>query len=185
MTINVTLVVVGGDVKTTEIKPRLPAILGRGRGATILLPHPLVSRQHCELYEANGQLMVKDLGSLNGTYVGQDKIAECILAPDSLLTVGSVTFRAVYEMNGTSVPLGEGVGHGASDTAVGIEMLGSTETPPEPTLDGTETVRQPTSVEAAGEPEVVMPTFEEIEEAEEKADEEDDFQSFLRGLEGK
>jgi pSer/pThr/pTyr-binding forkhead associated (FHA) protein len=91
------LIVVGGDVKTTEIKLRLPAIVGRGKGSTITLLQPLVSRQHCELYEAGGRLWVRDLGSLNGTYVNNEKVTESELPPNELLTVGTVTFRAVYE----------------------------------------------------------------------------------------
>jgi predicted component of type VI protein secretion system len=100
MTLNVKLVVVGGDVKTTELTLRLPSTIGRGRGTSVILPHPLVSRQHCELYEADGQLMVRDLGSLNGTFVNNQRITDSLLAPGELLTVGTVTFRAVYEVEG-------------------------------------------------------------------------------------
>jgi pSer/pThr/pTyr-binding forkhead associated (FHA) protein len=99
------LVVVGGDVKTTEIKLRLPAIIGRGKGSTITLLQPLVSRQHCELFETNGKLWVRDLGSLNGTYVNNEKVTESEIPPNELLTVGTVTFRAVYEpLGGASAP---------------------------------------------------------------------------------
>jgi pSer/pThr/pTyr-binding forkhead associated (FHA) protein len=98
MPLNAKLVVVGGDVKTTEIALRLPSTIGRGRGTTIVLPHPLISRQHCELFEAGGQLMVRDLGSLNGTFVNNERVTEAPLAPGELLTVGTVTFRAVYEV---------------------------------------------------------------------------------------
>jgi len=97
MSLNAKLVVVGGDVKTTEIKLKLPSTIGRGRGTSIVLPHPLISRQHCELYEAGGQLMVRDLGSLNGTFVNNQRVTESAIAPGELLTVGTVTFRAVYE----------------------------------------------------------------------------------------
>jgi predicted component of type VI protein secretion system len=94
---NAKLIVVGGEAKTKEVKLKFPCIIGRGKGATLLLPHPLVSRQHCEIFEANGQLMVRDLGSLNGTYVNNEKIEDAyLLAPGQLLTVGSVTFRAEY-----------------------------------------------------------------------------------------
>jgi pSer/pThr/pTyr-binding forkhead associated (FHA) protein len=104
MPLNVKLVVVGGDVKTTELSLRLPATIGRGRGQSVVLPHPLVSRQHCELFEADGQLMVRDLGSLNGTFVNNQKVDEAPLPPGELLTVGTVTFRAVYETE--EVPAG-------------------------------------------------------------------------------
>ena len=95
MSLNAKLVVVGGDVKTAEIKLRLPSTIGRGRGTTIILQHPLVSRQHCELYESAGQLMVRDLGSLNGTFVNNQRVTESPLPAGELLTVGTVTFRAV------------------------------------------------------------------------------------------
>jgi predicted component of type VI protein secretion system len=104
MPLNAKLVVVGGDVKTTEIPLKLPSIIGRGRGIAIILPHPLVSRQHCEVYESAGQLMVRDLGSLNGTFVNNERITESILGPGELLTVGTVTFRAVYELEGGKKP---------------------------------------------------------------------------------
>ena len=104
MSLTAKLVVVGGEVKSAEIKLRLPSTIGRGRGATIMLPHPLVSRQHCELFETNGRLMVRDLGSLNGTFVNNERISEATLPPGELLTVGAVTFRAVYDVQEASGP---------------------------------------------------------------------------------
>jgi len=104
MPLSAKLVVVGGEVKSAEIKLRLPSTIGRGRGSTIMLPHPLVSRQHCELFETNGRLMVRDLGSLNGTFVNNERISEAALSPGELLTVGAVTFRAVYSVQEASAP---------------------------------------------------------------------------------
>jgi pSer/pThr/pTyr-binding forkhead associated (FHA) protein len=99
---NVKLVVVSGEVKTKELTVKLPSIIGRGRDLTVVLPHPLVSRNHCELYEADGKLMVRDLGSLNGTFVNNERVTESPLASGELLTVGTVTFRAVYSAAGKS-----------------------------------------------------------------------------------
>lgn len=91
------LVVVGGDAKATEVNLKLPTIIGRGREAPLTLPHPLVSRQHCEIFEQNGQLVVRDLGSLNGTFINNERITEAVLPNGELLTIGTVTFRAVYD----------------------------------------------------------------------------------------
>lgn len=93
------LVVVGGEAKQAEVRLKaLPATIGRAREATLTLPHPLVSRKHCEIFEENGQLYVKDLDSLNGTYVNNQRIdGQQPLAPEQLLTLGNVTFRAVYQ----------------------------------------------------------------------------------------
>ncbi len=94
---NAKLVIVGADIKPGEYKLKLPAVLGRGKEATLKLVHSLVSRAHCEIFEIDGQLMVRDLGSLNGTYVAGQRIAEAVPLPSGeLLTVGSVTFRADY-----------------------------------------------------------------------------------------
>jgi predicted component of type VI protein secretion system len=93
------LLVVGGEAKSGEFELRLPTTIGRGREAALTLPHPLVSRVHCELFERDGKLVVKDLESLNGTFVNNQKIVgEKVLEPEQLLTLGNVTFRAVYQM---------------------------------------------------------------------------------------
>jgi hypothetical protein len=92
------LIVVGGKAQANEFPLSLPAIVGRSRAADLPLNHPLVSRQHCELFESGGNLMVRDLGSLNGTFIGQSRITnEVVLSPGGLLTIGSVTFKAVYD----------------------------------------------------------------------------------------
>jgi hypothetical protein len=92
------LIVVSGTTKASEIMLRLPAVLGRGRDATLMLPHPLISRRHCEVFESNGYLVVRDMGSLNGTYINNKRITEAVLPPGGMLTLGSVTFQAVYEV---------------------------------------------------------------------------------------
>jgi len=97
--LDVKLLVVGGDAKSAELRLTLPTSIGRSREATLTLPHPLVSRMHCELFERDGRLFVRDLGSLNGTFVNNERIKmEMAILPEQLLTVGNVTFRAVYEL---------------------------------------------------------------------------------------
>ncbi len=91
------LLVIGGDAKFGEVDLLLPTTIGRGREATLTIPHPLVSRLHCEIFERHGKLVVKDLKSLNGTFVNNQKIVgEEVLEPEQLLTLGNVTFRADY-----------------------------------------------------------------------------------------
>jgi hypothetical protein len=92
------LVVVGGEAKPKEIPIQPPLVIGRGREVTLTLPHPLVSRNHCEIDESDGYLVVRDLGSLNGTFINNERVAEAVLPPGDLLTIGTVTFRAVYEV---------------------------------------------------------------------------------------
>ena len=91
------LVIVGGADTALEYVLDLPTTIGRGQENDIPLAHPLVSRKHCELFEEDGRLVVRDVGSLNGTYVGNQPVEDSsFLDPGKLLTVGTVTFRAIY-----------------------------------------------------------------------------------------
>ena len=94
------LVIVGGDAKAGEIGLQLPTTIGRGKEADLTIPHALVSRAHSKLFEREGLLWVEDLGSLNGTFVNNTRIeSEQVIEPNQLLTLGNITFRAVYEIN--------------------------------------------------------------------------------------
>lgn len=96
---NLRLVVVGAaeeSIADCIPVPHLPLTIGRSRDNQVALSHPLVSRVHCELFERDGKLFVRDLASTNGTFVGSKRVDECELRPGALLTIGVVTFRAVY-----------------------------------------------------------------------------------------
>jgi predicted component of type VI protein secretion system len=97
------LVIVGGKASKGPISLKLPTIIGRSREADLTVAHPMVSRQHCKLFEVDGLLKICDLGSLNGTFVGQEKVTEADLHPQSQFTVGPLTFRVDYEYTGPVV----------------------------------------------------------------------------------
>ncbi len=123
---DVKLVLVGGEANPAEIRLRLPAVLGRGRQASVVLPHPLVSRNHCEIVEYDGYLIVKDLGSLNGTFVNQRRVEQAVLPPGGLLTLGPLSFRAVYSNWSADAAANSPFSETAS---VQAEDLSSAETP--------------------------------------------------------
>jgi hypothetical protein len=97
------LVVVGGKkASRSDVSVRLPAIVGRGDRATVLVMHRTVSRAHCELLERDGQILVRDLGSKNGIYVGNDQVTEALLKSGDVLTIGPLAFRVEYQSVETS-----------------------------------------------------------------------------------
>ena len=99
------LILFADDGRSGEYKLKLPVIMGRSRQAGLTVLHSSVSRQHCELTEYEGQLVVNDLGSLNGTFIEETRIAEPTILPDGgLLRVGSVRFQAVYEADDHLAP---------------------------------------------------------------------------------
>jgi pSer/pThr/pTyr-binding forkhead associated (FHA) protein len=123
------LIVISGEAQASEFPLSLPAIVGRSRAADVKLGHALVSRKHCELFEADGQLVVRDLGSLNGTFVGDTRITDAtLLPPGAKVTIGAITFQAVYgdmSEQPTSTDAGEAtdtLASAASATAAPIEQ---------------------------------------------------------------
>lgn len=96
---DIKLIIVKGASKPGEVDVNLPTVIGRSNDVDLPLRHALISRQHCELSELDGVVIVRDLGSLNGTFIDDKRITEAELRPGDLLTVGSVTFRVDYQCN--------------------------------------------------------------------------------------
>ncbi len=94
------LIVVGGRTKRTHVTLGVPATIGRSRKADLTVAHPMISRQHCQLYEADGLLRIRDLGSLNGTIIDGKPVPEAPLRPNDEFTIGPITFRVEYEYGG-------------------------------------------------------------------------------------
>ncbi len=68
--------------------------VGRHDDCLIRIRSSQVSRRHCELFEDDTKLMVRDLGSANGTFVnGKRVLGQQILKSGDVLTIGGVTLR--------------------------------------------------------------------------------------------
>lgn len=65
--------------------------IGRDASNQIVLNDTQVSRQHAQLsIMNNGQVIIKDLGSSNGTFVNGNRITECYLNTGDIVKCGSV-----------------------------------------------------------------------------------------------
>jgi adenylate cyclase len=77
--------------------------LGRHPNNTIQLLDKIVSKEHCILEQRDGQFVLRDLGSLNGTYVNGERVrGEIALKHGDEIALGST--RARYD-DGTGVAL--------------------------------------------------------------------------------
>jgi pSer/pThr/pTyr-binding forkhead associated (FHA) protein len=78
---------------------RLPETIGRNSELSICIDDESISRSHCQmLLGPDENLQVRDLGSLNGTYVNGDRITKILsLAPGDVLQLGSVSLSVEYE----------------------------------------------------------------------------------------
>ena len=91
--------------------------VGRQEDCQLRINSSQVSRKHCQIFEKKGLLLVKDLGSSNGTFVNGQKIKEQrVLEPGDELTIGQVKFR-VERLPSSSGVRPAGV-QSPSDTAI-------------------------------------------------------------------
>ncbi len=69
------LVVTAGTLTgTTVTLTEAQVTLGRAADSTIVLDDDYASNRHARLYPSNGEWLVEDLGSTNGTYLGRDRV---------------------------------------------------------------------------------------------------------------
>lgn len=73
-----------------------PTILGRHSGCDIVLPDATVSRRHAEIRREDGQFVLVDAGSLNGTYLNREPAVAAVLADGDDIAIGifRLTFRS-------------------------------------------------------------------------------------------
>jgi len=89
------LIVQTGKHQGKKLKlPEAEVVIGRDESCQIRLASDDVSRRHCLLTPAADGLIVRDLGSRNGTYVNETLVeSEARLEPGDQLRVGPMTFR--------------------------------------------------------------------------------------------
>jgi pSer/pThr/pTyr-binding forkhead associated (FHA) protein len=71
------LLVTGGSLAGTSIGLTDQQItIGRANDATLVLSDDYASSRHARLFPQNGQWIVEDLGSTNGTYLDRQKVTQ-------------------------------------------------------------------------------------------------------------
>ncbi|MHB8288858.1 MAG: FHA domain-containing protein [Acidimicrobiales bacterium] len=68
--------------------------IGRHPDSDIFLDDITVSRRHAEIRHEEGSYRVRDVGSLNGTYLNRERIEEVTLSSGDVLQIGK--FKLVY-----------------------------------------------------------------------------------------
>ena len=69
------LVVTQGALSGTTVRlGEAPVTLGRSQDSTIVLDDDYVSSRHARFFPRDGQWLVEDLGSTNGTYLDRSKV---------------------------------------------------------------------------------------------------------------
>jgi pSer/pThr/pTyr-binding forkhead associated (FHA) protein len=82
-------------------------VVGRGEDCDLQLGHKSVSKLHCVIVRTEGALMVRDLGSTNGTRVNGERIRRAFLLPNDKVNIANLRFRVVLgpsEPSAAAVP---------------------------------------------------------------------------------
>ena len=68
-------------------------VLGRSRACDVVLSGEAVSRQHAQLFFRDGNWVIRDLGSTNGTRVNGVRVGRCRLRPGDRVALGDALLR--------------------------------------------------------------------------------------------
>ncbi len=82
--------------KVFMLKNNTEMVLGKGSAADIIIPNPIISRTHAKIICSRGVCTLQDLGSKNGTFVGDDKIpagSSVVLNSGAYITLGNEIFE--------------------------------------------------------------------------------------------
>lgn len=90
------LVVIHGEGLGKRVDVKLePVLVGRTPESRLHIPHPSVSRRHCEVWRDGEIYRVRDLGSTNQTRVNDQACAEAVLTDGDHITVGEILLKFI------------------------------------------------------------------------------------------
>jgi pSer/pThr/pTyr-binding forkhead associated (FHA) protein len=79
-------------------------LIGRSEDCELRLDHKSVSKQHCLLVKTDGLILVRDLGSTNGTRVNGQRIRRAALLPNDQFSVANYKYRVMFGVEVPSTP---------------------------------------------------------------------------------
>jgi pSer/pThr/pTyr-binding forkhead associated (FHA) protein len=71
-------------------------LVGRKEDSDLCLPHKSISKMHCVIVKTDGLLLIRDLGSTNGTRVNGLRIRRAALLPNDQLSIAGFKFRVHF-----------------------------------------------------------------------------------------
>ena len=75
-------------------------LVGRDSSCDVQVAEGFVSKMHCVLARLDGRLVVRDLGSTNGTQVNGVRVSRAPLRGQDVLSVGRRAFRVAIDCGG-------------------------------------------------------------------------------------
>ena len=79
-------------------------LVGRKEDCDLRLDHKSISKQHCVIVKTDGLLLLRDLGSTNGTRVNGQRVRRAALLPNDQLSIANFKFRVFLGPDAAPVP---------------------------------------------------------------------------------
>ncbi len=71
-------------------------LVGRKEDCDLRLDHKSVSKMHCVIVKTDGLLLLRDLGSTNGTRVNGQRVRRAALLPNDQIAFASFKFKVAF-----------------------------------------------------------------------------------------
>ncbi len=93
------VVIYGLDLGKKFNLDRPSLIIGRSSKADIQIDQESVSRNHCKIINTGKTIMLRDLGSTNGTYINDELVDEYVLRDGDFIKIGRCIFKFLSGSN--------------------------------------------------------------------------------------
>jgi two-component system, NtrC family, response regulator GlrR len=80
-------------------------VVGKSEDCDVVVDDPKVSRRHCEILQSEDGVVIRDLGSKNGTFAGDVEIHEAVVAPGTVMTAGGCQITVASTGEPESIPI--------------------------------------------------------------------------------
>ncbi len=100
-------------------QPPTNVVIGRSRDCDLVLKDPTISGRHARLAWEDGKLLVEDLGSANGTFVGGKRVERALIRPGDDVRLGAAA------LPWSASRLRPFLRRGGKDTVLGEPLVGS------------------------------------------------------------
>ncbi len=82
-------------------------LVGRQEDTDIRIDHKSVSKLHCVLVKTDGLVLLRDLGSTNGTRVNGTRVRRAALLPNDKVSIANFHFRILFGVALAAMQAGE------------------------------------------------------------------------------
>ena len=93
----------GSAIRTLPLKAGVNK-LGRSPANDHSIDDPTISGQHCEIVVSDDRVLIRDLDSTNGTFIGGQRIRESVLLDGQILHLGRVEMSLDVSVGEIAIP---------------------------------------------------------------------------------